>query len=159
MHKSPALWGIVSFCAGSGLQMSDWKNIYVASAFWTIAAILFLIAAWHWFRSKYDLTWPVRSRHVAVTSESGVGGPDWLIQELFFHLRPTLKPQEGPNQDLAYEAVSGAIKDKLSTGQIKIWGRRKNQWGDLLPLAEVPPSYWQHADFTLFFLLGDQESG
>lgn len=87
MHKSPVLWGVVSFCAGSALQLSDWKNIYVASALWLIAAALFVVAAFHWFRAKYQLIWPVRSRQlesawVVPKSEWGISTQQQLTTKL-----------------------------------------------------------------------------
>jgi hypothetical protein len=80
--------------------------------------------------------------------------PDWPIRELFLHLRPSL----GTDNDTAHEGVAMDIKDKLSQGQLKIWGRRKTHWGDPLPLSEIDRAYWQDADFTYWFLAGYNEN-
>ena len=66
--------------------------------------------------------------------------PDWPIRELFFYLRSELRTA-GPNASLA--TVGMQVKDKLSTGQLKAWGRRTPR----SPFEVIDVDYWQHSDF------------
>ncbi len=56
MHKGAAIWSVISFCVGSGLQISGWTNIYVASIFLVIALLLFAYA----IRDRIGDNWPGR---------------------------------------------------------------------------------------------------
>lgn len=115
-------------------------------------------------RAKAELAKQARLRHKQEIFErsliregvavSKMPVPDWPIQELFFHLRPTLRT----GNDTAYEATSLEIRDKLSTGQLKIWGWRINLHGERLPQIEIDQAYWQHADFTYDFFFGNKDT-
>jgi hypothetical protein len=51
MHKSPAIWGVVSWLLAGGLQVSGYTNIYLAIFLWAAGAIGMLFAASSWVRS------------------------------------------------------------------------------------------------------------
>ena len=89
------------------------------------------------------------------TDEKQRSFPDWPIQELFFHIRPSLRT----GKDVEYQATALAIKDKLSTGQLDIWGRTITFHGEDRPLRKIVPTYWRRADFTyaFFFPNGSNE--
>lgn len=72
--------------------------------------------------------------------------PDWTIRELFFHIRPdVLDGKDGV-------AVGSEVMDAFSLGRLRCWGREIDQRRRRLPQAEIPTSYWRHADFTYWFL-------
>jgi len=79
-------------------------------------------------------------------------GPDWPIQQFFAYLRPDLKasPELTP-----WEEVGLQVRDKLSTGQLRMWGRKKSETDNRAPLTELPREYWasSQTDFTYSFLL------
>ena len=92
-------------------------------------------------------------QRIVVPSTDETPTPNWPIRELFFNLRPSLRD----GKDIDYEATSLEIKDKLSTGQLKSWGRLDPHFGNRQPLSEIDRTYWQHAEFTYFFLVDDKE--
>ena len=79
-------------------------------------------------------------------SQSVWGIPDWTIRELFFHIRPDVVDQHA---DHTWDKVGLEIMDKLSTGQLKIWGRLDSN--DRVPLSKIDQDYWPNAGFTYFF--------
>jgi len=75
--------------------------------------------------------------------------PDWPIRELFFHIRPDIR--DDPKKHL-WESVGRVIRDKFSTGQLRVWGRRIED-SRRLALAEIPADQWERAEFTYWFLV------
>jgi hypothetical protein len=65
----------------------------------------------------------------------------------FFYIRPDLVDD---HKDNTWEKVGLEIRDKLSTGQLKIWGRLDGS--ERMPLSEISREYWQNAEFTYWFL-------
>lgn len=65
--------------------------------------------------------------------------------------------------DLAWENVGIDVRDKLSTGQLKAWGRiiREDGIESILgqnqPLTPIASEYWERADFSYIFLAEGQE--
>ncbi|MGA7562740.1 MAG: hypothetical protein WBW55_06010 [Desulfobaccales bacterium] len=45
-------WPFFLFCVGTGLQMSGWTNIYIATIFWVAAAILLLYETREWISRR-----------------------------------------------------------------------------------------------------------
>ena len=50
MSKNPALWGVISFCAGTGFNMSEWHSNAAAFGFWGVSFLLVLYAIEDWLR-------------------------------------------------------------------------------------------------------------
>jgi hypothetical protein len=65
----------------------------------------------------------------------------------FFYVRPDLIED---HTDHTWEKVGLEIRDKLSIGQLKIWGRVDGN--ERMPLSEINRDYWQQAEFTYWFL-------
>jgi len=84
------------------------------------------------------------------------GTPDWTIRELFHYLRPTISP-DGPISE--WDDVGNDILDKLSAGQLQIWGREIVRGAALSfrNLTPIDSSYWRAARFTYAFLLDGHE--
>lgn len=100
-----------------------------------------------------DVT-PFASRVPATDSQAPAPIPDWSIRDLFFHIRPDLI--EDPKSNL-WEIVGLEVRDKLSTGQLKIWGRQRTNLGKRSAQAEIPSTYWAKVDFTYWFLAEGHE--
>lgn len=70
--------------------------------------------------------------------------PDWKISELLKYLRPDLplKPEK------AWMPALNAVEDRLSTGQLEVWGRRHLPAGsqERPSLEKIDPTYWKDAD-------------
>jgi hypothetical protein len=87
----------------------------------------------------------------ALQAHPVVPSPDWTIRDLFLHFgkRSTIEHRE---------ALGLEVRDKLSTSQLKIWGRKKLSIGlSRNPLTEIPHQYWSEADFTYTFLMEGEQ--
>jgi hypothetical protein len=80
--------------------------------------------------------------------------PNWPIRELFFHIDPNLRHDQRAK---SRELVGKDIIDKLSTGQISVWGRRIDRNRKRLSLAPILNENWEDAAFTYWFLDADDE--
>jgi hypothetical protein len=82
--------------------------------------------------------------------------PDWPIRDLCYHLRPDVHPN-GPTS--VWDELSLELFDKLSVGQLAIWGRelRRDAATTYGPLEPIPKEYWRTAHLTFVFLLEDRE--
>jgi hypothetical protein len=78
--------------------------------------------------------------------------PDWPIRELFFHISPQVLENNN------WQRIGRDLKDKLSTSQLKMWGRKIAPYGRLFSLEEISASYWPGAEFTYAFLAPDKDS-
>jgi hypothetical protein len=77
---------------------------------------------------------------------------DWPIHELFSHIRPLERSDDGA----VWEQVGNDVRDKLSLGRLKIWGRPVGDGisrllGERRALRQIAPNYWHEAHFTLDF--------
>jgi hypothetical protein len=72
---------------------------------------------------------------------------------LFFHICPDPDLLVDPKAK-RWESIGLEIRDKLSTGQLKIWGRIRANWeGKRSNLSPIAPEYWKpQVDFTYWFL-------
>ena len=124
--------------------------------FFALAAVIILSMVCPWLAARKA---KAQSNAIVTTlSRSEIDSaviPDWPIRELFFHMSPDLKDGQ---TNLNFEKTGLEVKDRLSTSQLKIWGRRKTILGELTPFDEIDPTYWQRADFSYFFLAGDEEN-
>jgi hypothetical protein len=75
-------------------------------------------------------------------------GPDWSLHDLFLHIHPNAFENEHK------ERVSQEVKDNLSIGRLKSWGREIRD-SRRLSLTEIMPHYWKAASFTYFFRDGN----
>jgi len=75
--------------------------------------------------------------------------PDWQIQELFYLAEPGLRAHDS---DPWQSPTGNAIKDRLSTGQFRSWGRLSKEG----TLIEIPADYWRNAEWSYFFLSPDE---
>ncbi len=75
--------------------------------------------------------------------------PDWPIHELFSRVEPALRAS---GSDPFGSPTGNIIKDWLSTGQLRSWGRLSNNG----TLVEIPADYWRHASWTYFFLYEEE---
>ena len=90
-------------------------------------------------------------------SISAGGAPDLSIHDLFYYLRPNLRPS-GSSE--LWDEVGGEVLDKLSSGQLQAWGREIARGGaktTYYSLTPIDRSYWRAARFTYVFLLEDHE--
>jgi hypothetical protein len=138
---------------GLSVPIAGW-GLFVApdsqkELFFGLAVVcLFLAAYFVWAKE--------RDRVLALESGRPLG-PDWPIADLFWYLRPDLR---GRGRMADHEGTGAEVRDKLSTGQLRMWGRRKNlgsPYGAKPPLTEIPPGYWEVGDFTYFFLVKGSE--
>jgi len=75
--------------------------------------------------------------------------PDLPIRDLFFHVRPGILDDQ---RQALWDEVAGEIQDKLSTGQLRIWGKEINKHRRRLALAPIPSEHWRQARFTYWFV-------
>jgi hypothetical protein len=80
-------------------------------------------------------------------------GPDWPIHELFFYLEPEALDRP---KDSLWEKAGNAIRDALSLGRLKVWGRpcvtHLGEWvGEPAALRHIESNYWEKAYFTYSF--------
>ena len=97
-----------------------------------------------------------------VRREYDSGAPDMTLRELFFHIDPdvtgTVDKQATESGRERWEQAGLEIRDNLSTGQLKAWGRRVDEgpMASIIPteysLQSINPNYWPEADFTYWFL-------
>lgn len=73
--------------------------------------------------------------------------PDSTIRELCEYMRPDIRPD---TPDI-WDEVEHELLDKLSTGQLFMWGRPIRGSGHR-PLELIPQDYWPNAHFTFMFL-------
>jgi hypothetical protein len=79
--------------------------------------------------------------------------PTWSIRELFFHIRPDLADDP---EAKGWERVKKDVIDHFSTGALRVWGRPRVRFGKRGALKKVDEKrYWQHAEFTSWFLSED----
>ena len=83
-------------------------------------------------------------------SELEVVGPDWSIRDLFFHIDPNVLEDDNPKNRSPWEKIEAQLKDRLSVGQLKAWGRLADQ-GSRQPLTPIPETYWKNAALTFWF--------
>jgi hypothetical protein len=77
--------------------------------------------------------------------------PNWTISELFHFIKP-----QGLLDNSSWLTVGGDILDKLSTGQIRAWGRLVTvSQNHRSPLTPIDSEYWAAARFTYTFLAPD----
>jgi hypothetical protein len=74
----------------------------------------------------------------------------WTIRELFQHIDSDFL------EDERYEKIADELRDALSTGRLRMWGRLKEtdsgSWvGPRAALKPIEESYWYTAYFTYFF--------
>lgn len=70
--------------------------------------------------------------------------PDWSLHDLFLHIDPDAF--EDRNKD----RISQEVKDNLSIGRLKSWGR-EIRGSRRLSLKEIMPHYWEAASFIYLF--------
>ncbi len=89
-------------------------------------------------------------------SSSAIMVPDWPIRDLCYRLRPDIHPN-GPTS--VWDELQLELFDKLSVGQLAIWGRRISRRGATTygPLEPIPKEYWRFAHLNFVFLLEDRE--
>ncbi len=120
------------------------------SGYWVTVPLGLMMFGWLVYELRSQRTVPAISAGEisAITqSTSSIPFPDWPIRELFFYIRPDLVDN---HTDHTWEKVGLEIKDKLSIGQLKIWGRVDGN--ERMPLSEINQDYWQLAEFTYWFL-------
>lgn len=79
--------------------------------------------------------------------------PNWTIRALFFHIRPDLADDP---EAKGWEHVRNDVMDHFSTGALRVWGRPRVRLGKRGALKKVDEKYyWQHAEFTPWFLSED----
>ena len=127
-----------------------WGEVF----FFSLALALFLSVIYPNF-SKLKLHSPEQATSPPsaqiITSSTEV--PNWEIRDLFLHLQPELA-----TGNVEYDVTGNEVLDRLSTKQLKAWGRRRKLLGDLGPFEEIEHTYWLRAEFSYFFLFPDIES-
>jgi len=126
------------------------------SGYWITVPVGIMMFGLLWYELRSQRIVQTTSIHIVkepipLTTSTPI--PDWNIRELFFYIRPDLVED---HTDHTWEKVGLDIRDKLSTGQLKIWGRLDSS--DRKPLSEISPEYWQSAEFTYWFLSDEEGS-
>jgi hypothetical protein len=82
--------------------------------------------------------------------------PDWPIRDLFFHIKPDLL-ENTHTPASPWETIGRNVIDRISTGQIQVWGRPVDFQRTLTPspLMLIPADRWERAEFTYFFFTED----
>jgi hypothetical protein len=95
-------------------------------------------------------------RLTAEAQLAALAAPDanWPIHELFSHIRPDVL--ERSDDGAVWEQVGNDLRDKLSLGRLKIWGRPVGDGisrllGERPALRQIAPNYWHSAHFTFRF--------
>jgi hypothetical protein len=160
-HLSNIHWllGILTFLSSSitlmfSAALEDWSttSVLLASLAAGILAVILLVvcvAAWRFIASFS----PANKRNVKLPASSAGLIPNWTIRDLFFHIDPNileLKRKHYLERD-GWEKIGDCILDKLSTGQLKAWGRLWARLSGHPPLTEIPASFWGTAALTYDF--------
>jgi hypothetical protein len=122
---------------------------------------IFIVPYQMWSELKAQLTY-VDSEHADTVGEWQSGQwevvyprrqdnhPNWTIRELFYHVDPNVLDH--------WEDVAAKIRDQLSLGQLRSWGRKGVQTPidrecgiGPAPLTEIYSGYWESAGFTYCF--------
>lgn len=138
--KIASISGVGSFGLGAALQIIGYQNT-------TLSVVLGLISA-----ACFSYAFLISKKTPPSSSVS-----DWLIRDLYLHIDPGVLQQDNTAQS---GAVGKSILDRLSTGQLGIWGRTvvgdaslENLFKEVQnPLVKIIPEYWQNADFSDRFL-------
>jgi hypothetical protein len=90
---------------------------------------------------------------LSATQSSPDNGPNWPIHEVFSYLEPEVLDRP---QDNLWQKAGDKIRDALSLGQLRIWGRpyktKSGDWvGERAALRLIDKEYWEKAFFTYFF--------
>jgi hypothetical protein len=150
------LWGLELVPPGD-MQGYFTLALLALIATWMVTfAIRFIGAPSRLFWREHD------ARLAAETQLSSIQVPDadWPIRDLFYHIRPDLT--DDPDSML-WKQVGADIRDAFSLGRLKVWGRIKSSdvadvlLGERSPLSEIDSDYWQHADFTYWFIATDDD--
>ncbi len=146
-RKAPKAWE-AAVMAGGWLPWWGWMLV--------LAAILVIGSLEFAFRVARSS----RGRHFVAHASPQVSAnsnpvPDWPIREVFYLLAPSLTTN--PADDVA-GVVGLQIKDKLSTGELGIWGRRATSYGRRSPPTAIDSTYWDRANFTYLFLDQDDNA-
>jgi hypothetical protein len=161
--------GILLWLAGRGYHPEKWVADMLSAATtpeslgaitWVMAGATGLAIPAIWRGLKFAVSWlgsnkqnrTPKSHPAPDPSQALIDRPkapaNWPIRELFFHIRPDLL--DSGRQDL-WDEVGMDVLDKLSTGQLKAYGRLADT-GQTKPLTEIPKTYWGDARFTYWFL-------
>jgi hypothetical protein len=113
-----------------------------------------------WLRCAPSIPTASSGWQATIISESNDKGeplPDWRIDELFSYIDPDIlnvgSDEEGPDR---WEIVGGKIRDALSLGRLKIWGRPIDDHAisfleTTAPMREIDAAYWRSATFSYHF--------
>jgi hypothetical protein len=87
------------------------------------------------------------------SNEGADNGPNWPIHELFSYLEPEVLDRP---QDNLWQKAGDKIRDALSLGRLRIWGRPSKtnlgDWvGERAALRPIEKTYWEKAYFTYMF--------
>jgi hypothetical protein len=95
---------------------------------------------------------PARAMDTAKhASENSAPAPDWRLHELFLHIDPNAFEIDRKGR------IGQLVKDRLSTGQLKSWGRQI-VGSRRLALAPIPGEFWTDSIFTYCPPEGDAPS-
>ena len=118
-----------------------------------VARFLFAPARLYWEQYKKAKSLETEIAAAKTAEEGSDHGPNWPIHEVFSYLEPDVLDRL---QDNLWERAGDKIRDALSLGQLRIWGRpdktKLGDWvGERAALRLIDPKYWETAFFTYLF--------
>jgi hypothetical protein len=135
-----------------GWHLNAFTTLQISTAAVCIAAleIVLILPCRLWKSNKAEIA--ANKAEIAALKTPSEPFPDWKIRELFYHIRP-----DDILDNTNWQKVGADVLDRLSTGQIKAWGRLT---GGVFrhPLQEIATSFWNNARFTYTFLMDDSNS-
>ena len=98
----------------------------------------------HWFQKPDALD---RTRFDSIDQSRLMNPtPDMSIRDLFLYIRPDALS----HRQTVWDEISRQVTDKISTGQLKVWGRKMSDKG-WLSLARISMKKWRDPKFTYTF--------
>ncbi|HUZ30837.1 MAG TPA: hypothetical protein VMV19_01830 [Xanthobacteraceae bacterium] len=153
------VWLVWKYWRGTPLTLPDRLDGYAIGllfaflgATWVgLLVFRFLLAPSKLYWEQHDRAEQFQTQLNA--AEGADSGPNWPIREVFFYLEPEVLDRP---KDNLWENAGTKIRDALTLGRIKIWGRlSKTKLGDWVgepsALRPIEPKYWEKAFFTYLF--------
>ncbi len=156
-----AIGGIASIGLGTAVNMAslaypDAPHWVWLLAFWVsiLGTLPFLVWLAAWSTNSFVL--PLFGLRISRQSNAvSSDGPDMSVRDAFAQIDPDFIESQGGED--RWETVGQAMLDKLATGQLKAWGRRRDAPTDT-QVEITDRTFWANSDWTYWFFDGPQNS-
>jgi hypothetical protein len=152
MSAAPALmWGTLLLTL-----LAEAASVALAFVIIFLGRLIWVPAKLYW--GQRELADKLDAELRVTQKQSGADDTKWTIYELFQHIDPDFL------DDNRWEKIGDELRDALSTGKLRMWGRLKETdsgtWvGPRAALTPIENTYWYKAYFTYFFFHEETSHG